>query len=298
LIGGKVFRADGAAIYTEPKKRGTSFGGDDLFGSTVIFSRPRGDDRAEIWLDNAERPHPVKLATLAACEVGTAVSIWGEQVAWAPLCEGSRITVRNLRTRSTRTVATHGSYLDQMQLSEGTLAWNESYQDHLLDLTSPTSTAVTLPDYARMSVVDDHRIARDVRTNPIHGTPNPQLRRLPFDPKCAPRLIGWMGARGFTPNGNGHADTWAPQFDVTKPLRTATLKITTLSGKTVRTLTGSAPDGSLRDLAWNGRSTKNAILPVGTYRWTLTGSADDGDGNLIARDGTTRITGTIEIDAT
>jgi hypothetical protein len=146
--------------------------------------------------------------------------------------------------------------------------------------------------------VDDHQLVRDVRTTPSDLSPDLRISRLPFAATYRPRLIGRLGPLGFTPDGDGHADTWAPQFDVTKPLRSASLKITDWSGaKTVRTFSTDAPDGSLRGLVWDGRNRKGAVAPVGTYRWTLTGRADDGEGALIGTDGSATITGTLEIDA-
>jgi hypothetical protein len=290
-----VYRPDGELIYTEPTATGMSSGADDHFGSKVIYSRIAADNQAEIWLDDAEQSHPVKLATLPAGCANPQVSIWGELMAWSPAC-GAEITVRNVRLDTALVVPKPSSDLSRLQLSEGTLTWT-GVNDRVLDLTTENSLPVTLPGISSLIAVDDHRVARQERTDDALTT-DLRMSRLPFTPKYPPRLIGRLGPLGFTPDGDGHADTWAPQFDVTKPLRKATLKITTLSGgRTLQVLTTDATDGSLRGLLWDGRTSQGATLPTGTYRWTLTGRAADGDGSLIAADGTPTVTGTIEIDA-
>lgn len=301
LIGGKMFRPDGEHIYTEPTPDGLTSGGDDLFGSRVIYTRIGGDGQAAIWLDDAEAPSPTKLDTIpAGCYQGPEVSIWGELAAWASTC-GDRITVRNLRTNLTRVVPTSSDTLTQLFLSEGTLTWIDD-EDHVLDLTSPTSVPATLASLsgtgkARLIAIDDHRVARDVAAYPRGLSRDLQMSPLPFSPKYAPRLISKLAPGGFSPDGDGQRDTWAPQFDITKPLRSATVKITNYAGtRTLAILAADAPDGSVRGLSWNGLSSSGAQLAAGTYRWTLTGRAEDGDGTLIAADGSPSVTGTVEIN--
>jgi hypothetical protein len=296
LIGGKVFRPDGERIYTEPTIDGMTPGRDDLFGAMVIYAQVDANGQAEIWLDDAEGDSHTKLGTTpAGCGPGPQVSIWGELAAWAPSC-GTQITVHNLRTRRTRTVLTSSATLDQLFLSEGTLTWRDG-QDHVLDLTSSSPVPVTLRDTSRLIAVDDHWVARDVRIHPGDLSPRLQISPLPFSPRHPPRLIARYAPLGFTPDGDGNRDTWTPEFDLTKPLRAATLKIASYSGsKTLVTLKTTAPDGSVRGFAWDGLSSTGVQLPAGLYRWTLTGRARDGDGALIRTEGGGSATGTVEID--
>ncbi|HST80849.1 MAG TPA: hypothetical protein VLL08_03795 [Kineosporiaceae bacterium] len=296
LIGGKVFRPDGERIYTEPTIDGMTAGRDDLFGSKVIYARIDAAEQAEIWLDDAEGDSHNKLDTIpAGCGQDPQVSIWGELAAWASSC-GTQITVRNLRTLRTRTVPAPNAGVDRLFLSEGALTWSD-VQDHVLDLTSPSSVPVTLPDTSRLIAVDDHWVARDVRSRPGDLSPSLQMSPLPFSPAYPPRLIARYAPLGFTPNGDGHRDTWTPEFDLTKPVRAATLKITGYSrSKTLVTLKTTAPDGSVRGFSWDGLSSTGVQLPAGLYRWTLTGRARDGDGALIGTDGAGSAKGTVEIN--
>lgn len=55
-----------------------------------------------------------------------------------------------------------------------------------------------------------------------------------------PRLIGTFASGSFTPNGDGRADTWTPQFDLSKPVTGVKLTIrSTKTGSVLRTLTGT-----------------------------------------------------------
>jgi hypothetical protein len=198
-------------------------------------------------------------------------------------------------------VAIHDS-ASEIVLSEGILTWRHAYDtetsdDHVLDLTSPTSVPVALPGRSSLLSVDDHLVARLVKSTPSAVSLQAEMMPLPFRPKYQPRLISRNAPLGFTPDGDGHRDVWPADFDLTKPMRSVRLKIVDPAGTTtLATLDGTAPDGSVRDISWNGLTGKGKQLPPGTYHWTLTGRASDGDGSLIAADGSTSVTGTIEIN--
>ncbi|OIJ68852.1 hypothetical protein [Streptomyces mangrovisoli] len=71
---------------------------------------------------------------------------------------------------------------------------------------------------------------------------------------------------GFSPNGDGSSDTWAPTWTYDRPVNwTLTVK----SGSTtVRTLTGTAAGGKVAPV-WNGKNTAGASAAEGGYTWTL-----------------------------
>jgi hypothetical protein len=302
LIGGKVFRPDGELLFTEPMAAGTTKGADDLFGSQLVYVRTATTGTSTIWWDDAERSLPALLAEVpSGCPwIGPQVSIWGELVAWTSGC-GDQAWIRNLQTQTTRVVAIHDS-ASEIVLSEGILTWRHAYDtetsdDHVLDLTSPTSVPVALPGRSSLLSVDDHLVARLVKSTPSAVSLQAEMMPLPFRPKYQPRLISRNAPLGFTPDGDGHRDVWPADFDLTKPMRSVRLKIVDPAGTTtLATLDGTAPDGSVRDISWNGLTGKGKQLPPGTYHWTLTGRASDGDGSLIAADGSTSVTGTIEIN--
>lgn len=72
---------------------------------------------------------------------------------------------------------------------------------------------------------------------------------------------------GFSPNGDGSADTWVPTWTYNRPVSwTLTLK----SGTTqVRSLTGTASNGKVAPV-WNATTQTGGTATEGAYTWTLT----------------------------
>jgi hypothetical protein len=300
LSGGRVYRPDGELVWSEPLPDSTTTGTDDLFGSTLVYSRQTEDGKGDIWaVSDVEHPDPQQIGevypTVEDCYQAPRVAIWGEILAWGSACSSDGINLRNLRSQDRRDVyAAPG--IGSFVLGEGTLAWQTPAGTDVLNLRAPAGTApIVLPGSANALMLDDHRIARQLLSG---GRPGGyDVQNLSFDEKYAPRLIAPYATGGFTPDGDGHADTWTPQFDITKPLKSAELSILDSTGKVVRKLAATAPDGSIRDLSWDGRNSKGVKLPVGTYQWQLTGRADDGDGTLIDPWGRTSVRGAVEISA-
>ncbi|MFD9276534.1 hypothetical protein ACFWD7_04510 [Streptomyces mirabilis] len=72
---------------------------------------------------------------------------------------------------------------------------------------------------------------------------------------------------GFSPNGDGSADTWAPAWTYNRPVSwTLTLKSSTTQ---VRSLTGTASGGKVAPV-WNGTTQTGGAATEGAYTWTLT----------------------------
>ncbi|MEW2113656.1 hypothetical protein AB0945_00385 [Streptomyces sp. NPDC005474] len=71
---------------------------------------------------------------------------------------------------------------------------------------------------------------------------------------------------GFSPNGDGSSDTWAPTWTYNRPV---TWTLTLKSGSNpVRTLTGTATGGKIAPV-WNGRNNAGTAAAEGAYGWTL-----------------------------
>lgn len=108
-----------------------------------------------------------------------------------------------------------------------------------------------------------------------------------------PRFLGGsLGAAGFTPNGDGKADTWPVEFPLSKPLPTCAITIR-LGTTVVRTLNCANTNGAAA-ATWNGRNTAGSLVAKGRYTWTLTGS--DADGALLLWNGSgTAYSGTVTV---
>jgi hypothetical protein len=82
----------------------------------------------------------------------------------------------------------------------------------------------------------------------------------------APSRTSASAPTGFSPNGDGSADTWAPTWTYNRPVTwTLTLKSST---STVRTVTGTSSGGSITP-KWNGKTNAGTTAAEGTYTWTL-----------------------------
>jgi hypothetical protein len=295
-----VYRADGKPMV-DLAQRGVV--GADLFGSTVVYTSVRGTVEVfdASWPESPKKP--TVLARKGVCPkrglCSTQVAIWGDTVAWVRT-DGT-IAVRSIGSTAVRVVHPQLTGLTGnglvgavtgLRLSEQTLSWQSTIGDFgswVLDLSSPTSTPVELPSLGPISV-DDHQVAGVTDIGRL------VVQKLPFgqDQAYPPRLTGILTSAGFSPNGDGKADTWAPQIDATKPVDQVQLTIS--QGSTpVRVLTGTGPDGSIRDLSWDGLDPAGAPVANGVYTWTLTASAVDGGGSLIGSDGATSIGGTVEV---
>ena len=299
LSSGRVYRPDGELLWSEPALDDETVGSEDIFGSTVVYSRQPRNGAGEIWVvPDVEHPVPQQIGEVNVtedyCYEAPQVAVWGETVAWGSHCSSDGINLRNLRSHAYRDIYA-ASGVGSFVLGEGTLAWPAAAGTNVLNLQAPDGTApIALPGSAAILMLDDHRIARQLNSG---GRTSYDVQALPFDEKYAPRLIAPYANGGFTPDGDGQADTWTPQFDVTKPLKKAELSILDSTGKVVRKLEATAPDGSIRGLSWDGRNSKGAKVPVGDYQWQLTGRADDGDGTLVDPWGRASVRGTVEISA-
>jgi hypothetical protein len=256
----------------------------DIFGSQVIYSNYAAgvtqlQDLALPW----SATNPLMLDDAAA---ERQVAIWGRTVAWVRWT--GAIAVRTLPGTATREIPDPGNNgpSGPVRISAGTLSWQDG-AGHiwLVDLLSPNSLPVD-SGLKGPGEVDDHLVAG------VDDQGHIQVHTLPFGQATAnqPRLIGTIAATTYSPQ----FDTWKPQFDTSKPLRQVQLKIHHGTA-IVRTLTGSAATGSIRDLSWNGRTGSGKIVPPGKYTWTLTATADDGDGPLTNRDGKSAITGSLTL---
>ncbi|GLY28762.1 hypothetical protein Kisp02_21270 [Kineosporia sp. NBRC 101731] len=294
-VQGIVYRPDGTVLY-RPEDH-LSIDSIDLFGSTLVYTRidqgAFGSVGNSVWLDDARHPRPRRLRGPQAgvCSDQQQVAIWADTVAWVN-CRSRVIVVKNLRTGAERKVpvgARSGATRINITLAEGMLGWvNGFYDGRVLDLTDPHAEPVRLPGRIDRISVDDGAVARETYDPDRKSRVDAQLL---FPHRYRPRLFGTLAGPRIRSGA-----IWRPQFDATKPLRDVRLKITDPRGRTIQYLHGSdTGSGSVRDLRWDGRRRSGNRVP-GTYVWTLTAIAADGDGVLVPsqRDGRAT-TGTVQV---
>ncbi len=216
--------------------------------------------------------------------------MWGRWVHVGPLGTGKGF-VYDLARPSAAPRPAPASWF--VAMSQGALVWRR-WSDRspapslmALDLTDPTSRPVRLGGFSFFQsgespdpATDDHLVAWEGRDAALRVAP------LPFDQatRFPPRLLGVVARGAFSPDGDGRYDVWRAGFDSNKPLGRYDVTLTDSTGSVVRSFSGSSPDGGVR-VRWNGKDGSGADVPDGTYRWTLTGSAADGEGTLRDLDG-------------
>jgi hypothetical protein len=289
-VGEKVYRSTGALALD---LTGIGLVSIDLYGKNVVYARTNG----EIWwwdlARKASATNPSKLTDTCSGRCEPVVRIWGSRVAY--LTQDDDIVVRSLTDPQKARVVDPGvtaAELMRLSVREGTLLWATStpradeYQHFLLNLKSATSTPVPL-DLVWPAV--DGRFAAGLTSNGDLA-----VQRLPFGGSPVARLIGTVAPASFSPNGDGRADVFRPAFDTTKPLRNVRLRI---YRNTVlyRTLKGTGPDGSIRDLSWDGLTGTGAKAKAGVYTWTLTANSIDGHGVVTKENGVGAVQGKVRL---
>jgi hypothetical protein len=113
---------------------------------------------------------------------------------------------------------------------------------------------------------------------------------------ASPRYLGGVVPAGLAP-GTATGE-WTPSFLVSQDVAwTLTLHSGSASGPVVRTLTGSSEHGDAAPV-WDGTNDGAALVPQGTYYWTLTGT---GAGALPLRSASgtsTSVNGTVYVSRT
>lgn len=282
-IAGSIFNSAGKLVLNTAALDPGDF---QLYGSLLAYGNLHG-----VFVRDLARPlsadNPVRLADI--CPECGPIRIWGTTVAWV---SGKLIIVKTIGSSTARAVDGHGVPRSVL-LGEGSLTWESteagSTNGHTLDLTTISSPVGFLGGLSPVAVDGHWLLSRQTSTGRY------RIDRLPSAAVVPSRLIGTVAAKSFSPNGDGTADTWAPAFDTSQPLTNVVLTIRNASGTTVRTLKGTGPDGSIRDLSWNGRTTAGARAAAGPYTWELSATTTDGGTALISVNGTDPISGAVRL---
>ncbi|WP_405842093.1 FG-GAP-like repeat-containing protein [Streptomyces sp. NBC_01518] len=86
------------------------------------------------------------------------------------------------------------------------------------------------------------------------------------------------------------SSAWAPTWQLSRPTSAFSLTVTDRTGKTVRTLTGTAA-GLKAALTWNGRTTSGSYAPNGPLTWTLSATQAGAATAVKLASGTVTVTG-------
>ena len=207
------------------------------------------------------------------------LAMWGDWVTYSlPTSSGGVLDMTAVNVVSGKRVRIHGTgsswnFVGVFTVSDGYVAWVEGHTGavHLVRLSDGTDRVVGNIvhgyDGAWIGLTDEFItwVDRDART---HVLTIPNL-------SAAPRAVGTYSPASFSPNGDGHNDTWRFATQLSRPLTSWTLTVRSPAGTIMRKLSGNGAAGSVVT-TWDGRDTSGHRAPAGTYRWTLAGRGPAG----------------------
>jgi hypothetical protein len=201
---------------------------------------------------------------------------------------GSTIQVYSLQSTALLASRTDPSLVLVYEVHDGHLMYRSGADYVIWDFVG--DSAVTIPDPAHTPVLDEAgHVAYTSATELI-------WRDLSSFSRSAPRLLGIVAPTSVsfaTPGAR-----WSPEFDTTKALTAGQIVITADDGSVVRALaTPSSADGSLRDIAWDGRDAYGRGVPVGTYSYRLAADATDRTGTVVSVDASGPAAGRVTVTA-
>lgn len=266
-------------------------------GSRTAYALADGS----LWLRDESKPasstNPRKIRSACDC--------WSLQLSsrWLVTSNGSTVKITDISSWTTRSVGTGTAYMSCTDLNGPVVTCMDLGSDtnsvYTLDVSSSTLafTPLATPSVGFGSQVlgmAGHDVFWPGSVDPFEGyTTTAKIAPLPTARGNVghPRLLGPWAAFGQVVSTGGPA--WTPQWALSDAASAWTLTLRNSAGSTIKTWKGSALDGDLKGVSWNGRLASGAAAPIGTYRWTLTGSGPFG--TPVAVTGSGLATGTITV---
>lgn len=271
-----------------------------LFGDRVAYVLPSGEVRyRQVSTGSEQTVRPGNPIGSAAVDPrASRVLTSGDWVLWAlPAAPGAfEVGAGNVATGEQIDLSADlGASVASVQLVDGVIAWVDPIDRavRVRDLEVPDSTrtvgtARAASNGSKFLALTDEFLAWVSDTDDAaHLIPLPTRTGRPA------YYLGALAPTAFTAAPSGSAGEYRPGLETSRPLKAWSLQISS-GTKTVRTLTGKAPTGSVRPI-WDGNDAAGRRAADGTYTWTLTGSTQSD--TLTARGGKA-ITGSIRLDST
>ncbi len=280
----QVIRVDGHA-----ERKGQVRG---LFGSRALLLTNQSLNRYEVA--DMTSTTSTRVDVPAAFEPGTfdGVGLWGDYVLGFNALGAAKTPTTIVLNYRTHQTWQHVGY--PIEVGDGFVvmqlpaADDDPNADDVLGVWNIlTDTVTRMPDRDWRAVSSDgsHRLAYSTGSQLV-------VRDIDGAARSAPRVLGTIAQPSL--NLITGSATWKLSFDASKALAPGTLTIEGSAGVVYTAPLAATATGALHGISWNGRNGGNLVLP-GTYRWTIRQGAADGSGNLVAVDGTSAATGTIQV---
>lgn len=263
-----------------------------LFGSRALMLTNQSLNRYEVADVTSTASTRVEVPAAFQPATFDAMGLWGDYVLGFNTLGASQTpttVVLNYRTHQSWQHAGYpieigdGFVVMQLPASSG-----DPNVDDVLGVWNILTDAVTrMPDrdWGAVSSDGSHRVAYSTGSQLV-------VRDIGGAARSAPRILGVLAQSSL--NLITGTATWKLSADASKALAPGTLTIEGSAGVVFAAPLPATQSGSLRGISWNGRNDGYLVLP-GTYRWTIRQGAVDGSGNLVAADGTSAVTGTINV---
>ncbi len=255
---------------------------EEIFGSQVFTAT--GPDTYRVT-DVAGRVAPFDIDLPGDYEEGAYIlGVYNDYLLYASL-DSDDVAMYNYRTGVTDQYPVRQVPGEPVDLGDGyVVVWQEGEEDSSLGLwryaDGSLTTLVADSDELEQFTTDRaHRYAYATGSELVLGDLGITTGMN------APRMLGVLAPTVL--NTRVTSATWKPEIDATKALGAGTLNIFPDGLPTLVRTIAVAPtaDGSIRDVAWNGRDDAGNLVPPGKYRWEFTAPAADGSGSIRHIDG-------------
>ncbi len=280
----QVMRVDG-----KPQRQGQVRA---LFGSHALMLTNQSLNRYEVADVTSSASTRVDVPAAFQPATFDALGLWGDYVLGFNSLGASRTPTTVVLNYRTHQSWQHAGY--PIEVGDGFVvlqlpaAAGDPNTDDVLAVWNILTDAVTrMPDrdWSAVSTDGSHRLAYSTGSQLV-------VRDIVGAARSAPRVLGAITQPGL--NLITGTARWTLSLDASKALAPGTMTIEGSAGVVYTAPLPATRTGSLHGLAWDGRNGGNFVLP-GTYRWTISQGAVDGSGNLVGADGSSAVTGTIEV---
>ena len=280
----QVIRVDGQAL-----RRGQMRA---LFGSRALMLTNQSLNRYEVADVTSTASTRVDVPLAFGPMTFDAVGLWGDYVLGFNTLGAARTPTTVVLNYRTHQSWQHAGY--PIEIGDGFVvmqlpaAAGDPHTDDVLGVWNILTGAVTrMPDRDWRAVSSDgsHRLAYSTGSQLV-------VRDIVGAARSAPRVLGAIAQPGL--NLITGKAVWSLSIDASKALAPGTLTIRGSAGVVYTAQLPATATGALHGVRWDGRNGGRFVGP-GTYRWTITQRAADGTGNLVAVDGSSAATGTIEV---